>query len=113
MRLSKNNSNSLAPKQGIQTINGKLIASEEVGVEGIKTKLNDLTQNTQQNLNATQSSLNRIETLYQYVLATLIFSVLGIAIILIGMSFGRAECSTSRAINTNSMIFTQHDTEVS
>lgn len=112
MELSQNQSKNSDSKKEIKTINGKLIGYDEMGMEEIKSKLNNLTQNTQKSLNANQSSLKRIETLYQNVLVTMILSILGIAIILTGMSFSRSECSSSLPINSKATTLKVQNTEI-
>jgi len=112
MKISQNQSKQSNFQKGIKTINGKLIGYDEVGMEEIKNKLNNLTKNTQKSLNDNQSSLKRIEILYQNVLVTMILSILGVAIILIGMSFSRSECSTSLPINSKITTLKVRNTEI-
>jgi len=106
-------SDSMSPlsQEAMKTINGKLIIREEVGIEGVKTKLQDLAQKfetldqkrtalqtqqqqeTVENFNRIQSSFSQVERIYNRLLATTMIATVSIGVALFWININRSECS--------------------
>lgn len=108
-------SDSISPlsqqQQIIKTINGKLIVREEIGIEGVKTQVQDLAQRiesldqkrtnfqteqqqeTVENLKTLQSSLGQLRTVYRRLLATTLVATVSCGVLLFWMNISRSECS--------------------
>lgn len=109
MTTHQNDLSSSCSKEATKTNNGKLIVREEVGIEGVKTKLKDLTkqlenvehartaiQKQQQEMleliNTIQSYFYKVESVYRGLLATTIVVTVSFWFLLVCMNINRSEC---------------------
>jgi hypothetical protein len=111
MTAPQSDSMSTLSQEAMKTINGKLIIREEVGIEGVKTKLQDLAQKfetldqkrtalqtqqqqeTVENYNRIQSSFSQVERIYRRLLATTMIATVSFGVALFWMNINRSECS--------------------
>ena len=120
MTTHQNDLNSSFSKEATKTNNGKLIVREEVGIEGVKTKLKDLTKQLEsveqtrtaiqkqqqqemlERINTIQSSFYKVEQVYRRLLAATIVVTVSFGVLLLWMNINRSECSASLSKVTTS-----------
>lgn len=100
------------PRESIKTVNGKLIVQEQNGIEGVKTRINELGQQFEylgqkmtlsqyqqkqeclQQIQQMRSSLQGVEQLYRRLFKTSLATAITFGLILLWMNVHpRSECS--------------------
>jgi len=122
MTIPQSDSISPLSQEAIKTINGKLIVREEVGIEGVKTKLHDLAQKiesleqkrtalqtqqqqeTVENFKTIHSTFEQFQKVYRRLLTTTLVATVSCGALLFWINISRSECS---ALLSNDAIVTE------